>query len=71
MTPRVPLIVGEAPNRRGEGKRANTTLTGGRIARLADGARDLPRTNLLREWQPRNAAEFFRVLVAKARLGAL
>lgn len=42
------LLVGEAPNRSGEGKRANTTFTGGRIAQL--GGHDIPRTNLLREW---------------------
>jgi uracil-DNA glycosylase len=42
------LIVGEAPNRRGQGKRANTTFTGGRLAQL--GAREIARTNLLKEW---------------------
>lgn len=42
------LLVGEAPNAKGEGKRANTTFTGGRIAQM--GGHDIPRTNLLREW---------------------
>lgn len=42
------LLVGEAPNRAGQGRRPNTTFTGGRLARL--GARELQRTNLLREW---------------------
>lgn len=45
-----PLIVGEAPNRSGQGKRANTTFTGGRIAKMHPLANELPRTNLLREW---------------------
>ena len=42
------LLVGEAPNAKGEGKRPNTTFTGGRIAKM--GGHDIPRTNLLREW---------------------
>lgn len=45
-----PLIVGEAPNRAGQGRRPNTTLTGGRIARLHPRANEVPRTNILREW---------------------
>jgi hypothetical protein len=44
------LLVGEAPNRAGQGRRANTTLTGGRIARLHPRAGGLARTNLLRAW---------------------
>jgi hypothetical protein len=46
----VVLIVGEAPNRKGQGKRPNTTLTGGRIAKLHPRANTLPRTNILRQW---------------------
>jgi len=43
-----PLLVGEAPNREGRGRLANTTRSGSVIASL--GGRHLPRTNLLREW---------------------
>lgn len=58
------LLVGEAPNASGEGRRPNTTFTGGRIAKM--GGHDLPRTNLLREWPgPQGRGSAFPMSLAR------